>query len=125
MQFSHKSWERVIKTTKTQFIFAWGFVGVVWLLCSLHIFSGHTEIEIGSAKGVQFFTIYTGLVVFVLGGAHHYLQQVLLKIINRFKINPGDNSALMRLNRLGILLIFLEVVLIYQIAQFLFETMIL
>jgi len=63
--------------------------------------------------------------VFVLGGAHHYLQQVLLKIINRFKINPGDNSALMRLNRLGIMLIFLEVVLIYQIAQFLFETMIL
>ena len=103
-------------------IFAWGFVGVVWLLCSLHIFPDHTEVEIVSDKGMRFFVIYSGLVVFVLGGAHHYLQQVLLKIINRFKIKPEDNYALMRLNRFGILLIFLEVILIYQVAQFLFET---
>ncbi|GEM_PF-3024597 len=63
--------------------------------------------------------------MFILGGAHYYLQQLLLKIINRFNIDPGNNAALMRLNRLGILLIFLEVVLIYQVAQLTFETFIL
>ncbi len=63
--------------------------------------------------------------MFILGGAHYYLQQLLLKIINRFNIDPGNNAALMRLNRLGILLIFLEVVLIYQVAQLTFETFVL
>ncbi|MBH64408.1 MAG: hypothetical protein CL569_18565 [Alphaproteobacteria bacterium] len=65
------------------------------------------------------------MAVFILGGAHYYLQQLLLKIINRFNIDPGNNAALMRLNRLGILLIFLEVVLIYQVAQLTFETFVL
>ena len=125
LRFNHKNWGWVIKTTKAQFIFAWGFVGVVWLLCSFHIFPDQAEVEIGSDKGIQVFVILSGLIVFVLGVAHHYLQQVLMKIINRFKVNPEDNYALMRLNRFGIMLIFLEVILIYQVAQFLFETVIL
>ena len=63
--------------------------------------------------------------MFVLGVAHYYFQKILMKIINRFKIDPGNNWALMRLNRLGIMLIFLEIVMIYQAAQFIFETFIL
>lgn len=58
-------------------IFAWGFVGLVWVLCSLHIFSKHPDIPLHSIRGVRFFTIDTGLAVFVLGGIHLYVQQAL------------------------------------------------
>ncbi len=118
-------WGRVIKSTKAQVVFAWGFVAVVWLACGLHIFSRHPEIPLGSAGGLRFFTVDTGLAVFVLGGAHYYLQLGLMKILDRIDIDPGNKSSMMRLNRAGLLMIFLEVVVIYQVASFTFRTFVL
>ncbi len=120
---SHRG--RIIKSTKAQVIFAWGFVGAVWLACGLHIFSKHPEIPIDSVKGLRFFTVDTGLAVFVLGGAHYYLQLGLMKILDRINIDPGNKSSMMRLNRAGLLMIFLEIVVIYQAAQLIFRAFIL
>lgn len=117
--------EHAIKGTKAQAIFAWGFVGIIWLACGLQIISKHPEVPIGSVKGLRFFTIDSGLAVFVLGGAHFYLQRGLMKIIDRLKIDSNNPASMMRLNRFGILMIFLEIVVIYQVAALVFETFIL
>jgi hypothetical protein len=74
---------------------------------------------------LRFFTIDSGLAVFVLGGAHYYLQRGLMKIIDRFKVDSSNPASMMRLNRFGILMIFLEIVVIYQVAALVFETFIL
>ena len=87
--------------------------------------SKHPEISIGSVKGLRFLTIDSGLAVFVLGGAHFYLQRGLMKIVDRFKIDSSNPATMMRLNRFGLLVIFLEIVLIYQVAVLVFETFIL
>ena len=108
-----------------QKIFAWGFVGFVWLACGLQIFSSHAEIELISTKGLRFFTVDTGLAVFVLGGAHYYAQKGLLRFVDRAKVDPNEKASMMRLNRFGLLLIFLEVVAIYQISDLAFETFVL
>ena len=117
--------ERVIKGTKAQAIFAWGLVGIVWLACGFQIMSKHTEIPLGSVKSLRFFLIDSVFAIFVLGGAHYYLQRGLMKIIDRFNIDSANPASMVRLNRFGILMIFLEVVLIYQVAALVFETFIL
>ena len=115
----------VIKSTKAQIVFAWGFVGAVWLACGLHVFSRYPEVSIDSLAGLRFFTVDTGLAVLVLGAAHYVLQLGLMKVLDRVDIDPGDKPSMMRLNRAGLLMIFLEVVVIYQAAHYTFRTFVL
>lgn len=115
----------VIKSAKVQAVFAWGFVGAVWLACGLHVFSRYPEVSIDSLAGLRFFTVDTGLAVFVLGAAHYVLQLGLMKVLDRIDIDPGDKPSMMRLNRAGLLMIFLEVVVIYQAAHYTFRTFVL
>ena len=61
----------------------------------------------------------------MLGGAHYALQLGLMKVLDRIDIDPGNKSSMMRLNRAGLLMIFLEVVVIYQAAHYTFRTFIL
>ena len=110
---------------KAQVIFAWGLVGVVWLACAFQIISKHPEIPILSVKGLRFLLVDSVFAVFVLGGAHYYLQLGIMKIVNRFNIDSENPASMVRLNRFGILMIFLEIVLIYQVAVAFFETFIL
>jgi hypothetical protein len=117
--------ERAIKGTKAPAIFAWGLVGIVWLACGLQIMSEHPEIPFGSVKGLRFLLVDSMFAIFVLGGAHFYLQRGLMKIVDRFNIDSENPASMARLNRFGILMIFLEIVLIYQAATLVFETFIL
>ncbi len=115
----------VIKSAKAQIVFAWGFVGVAWLACGLHVFSRYPEVPVDSLAGLRFFTVDTVLAVFALGGAHYVLQLGLMKVLDRIDIDPGNKSSMMRLNRAGLLMIFLEVVVIYQAAHYTFRTFVL
>ena len=97
----------------------------MWVACGLHVFSRYPEVSIDSLAGLRFFTVDTGLAVFVLGAAHYVLQLGLMKILDRIDIDPGDKPSMMRLNRAGLLMIFLEVVVIYQAAHYTFRTFVL
>ena len=87
--------------------------------------SKYPEISPGSVKGLRFLLVESVFAVFVLGGAHYYLQRGLMKIVDRFNIDSENPASMARLNRFGILMIFLEIVLIYQTATLVFETFIL
>jgi hypothetical protein len=101
-------------------IYAWGFVGVVWYACTLHIFSKHPDVSVLSMFGLRFLVVDSVLAVLAIGTAHYLVQLGFTAVFDRLKLDISNKGVLMRLNRAGVFLILLEIWLIYSAAEWVF-----
>ena len=96
-----------------------------WLLCCLHIFEQNPQGQPYSWSGLKFFVMESVLIVIVLGGLHLCVQRIFQNLIRRLNISTINNAITLRLDKAVVVILFLEVVIIYQIAELSFKILVL